>query len=123
MYLSLTSSPPIEDRGIGSQLSFVDYDIVSLSTLGHFGLYFFLAGSLLTYFHDSTKGHFEAFLIAVFFGALLEVIQLSIANRYFSLLDILANSLGASLIFLDHRLKIISKIIYWEEKFLEKYII
>lgn len=85
-------------------------------------VYFLLAGALLTYFHDTTRGHIEAFLIAVLFGALMEFLQLYVPNRHFDFKDILVNCIGASLVFLDHKAGFIGHIIRFEEFLIEKYL-
>jgi hypothetical protein len=86
----------------------------------HFLAYFGLAASLILYFHDTTKGHFEAFVVAAAFGAFVEILQIPMTGRYFSLTDIGVNILGASVIFLDHRIDVVSAVIEQEQRCLEK---
>lgn len=112
-YLSLTSNPPIDE-------SVASNSLIPLSILGHFFMYFLLAGSLLTYFHDTTKGHIEAFLVAITFGVLMESLQIYQPDRFFSFKDIFVNCLGASIVFLDHRINAVEKIISLENTLISK---
>lgn len=92
---------------------------VDFTLFYHGTAYFLLAGALLLYFHDTTTGHVEAVLFAAAFGAILELIQYGLPTRFFSFADMAINTLGASLILLDHRARIVSQIIAWEDTLLE----
>lgn len=95
-----------------------DTTVIDLTLVYHFAAYFGLAAALLLYFHDTTKGHVEAMLVAALFGASLELTQLQLPSRYFSLTDMGINLLGASLIFLDHRSRLVTRIIRIEDSIL-----
>ncbi len=105
-YLSLTPIP-IADTTI------------PIALLGHLGMYFLLAGALLTYFHDKKHGHIEAIIISGLVGLTMEVLQSQIAYRNFNVLDILINFIGASLIMLELKAPIIHKIVDLEDKLIE----
>lgn len=75
----------------------------SLGLLRHAVAYFALSAALLLYFHDTRYSHFEAIAVASTVGLGLELFQLTLGTRFFSLLDAAANTLGASVILLDHR--------------------
>ncbi len=77
--------------------------------------YFLLAGSFLLYFHDSLSGHIEAFILASVAGTALEILQMHLPYRAFSFFDLFINVLGASAVFLDHRVKAASWIIEIED--------
>lgn len=93
-----------------------------LSPVMHFTAYFLLAGALMLYFHDTTKGHVESFLIAAIFGLLMEIGQLHIPWRTFGWSDVLVNALGASVVFLDHRVGLVTWIVETEDRLIEEYL-
>lgn len=93
---------------------------ISITYLYHGVAYFFLAGALLLYFHDTPRGHVEAVLIASLFGAIIELLQYGVPGRYFSIVDLLVNTAGAALILLDHRVTFITVIIHAEDQILER---
>ncbi|MFB6203748.1 MAG: VanZ family protein [Candidatus Nanohaloarchaea archaeon] len=86
----------------------------------HFLAYFGLAASLLVYFHDTERGHLEAFLAAAGFGLLLELVQSFLPYRSFSLLDITANLAGAAVVMLDHRSRAVTAVVRCEDRLIEK---
>lgn len=122
VYLSLTPSPPVRDGDMEELLPVLESGLITLSSIGHFVLYFLFAGALLTYFHDTPKGHLEAFSIAFLFGIVMEFSQMHVPGRVFSLQDILVNMLGACLIFLDHRIGFIEDVINLEDSLIQKYV-
>ena len=94
---------------------------VGTSTNGyilHSIAYFALAAALITYFQDTQRGHFEAVLVATAFGFLIELIQMTLSYRYFGVYDALANLAGASLILLDSRSVVVSKVVETEDRIL-----
>ena len=86
------------------------------SMIFHGGMYFLLAGSLLLVFHETGHTHFMALLVAAGIGAVLELVQWTIAFRSFSLLDMTVNTIGASMIMFDHHLDVVTMIIRFEER-------
>lgn len=90
--------------------------------LAHFTAYFLLAGALMLEFHDTKKGHLEAFLLATVFGALMETVQHFLPYRAFGLNDVLINAAGAGLIFLDHHLGFVTYTIETEDRIIERLI-
>lgn len=106
-YLSLRPVP-------GSVGNYVDDFII------HLGGYFLLAGALLIYFHDTKRGHLEAIIVAAGLGLGIELLQSQIPYRYYGTDDVVANTIGASLVFLDHRSRIVTRIIEMEDRFLER---
>lgn len=93
----------------------------AVTELYHAVAYFALAAALLLYFHDTTKGHVEAVMVAVLFGTGIELTQAFLPSRFFSLADIAMNTMGASVIFLDHRSRIVTHVINTEERLLERF--
>ena len=81
--------------------------------------YFVLAAGFLVNFHDTTKGHFEAVLLAFLFGVLMEFMQTQVPGRVFSLRDMGMNLLGASIVLLDHRVRIVSEFVTLEDRMIE----
>lgn len=119
-FLSLTSNPPLVDFLVESQVDYFGDEVIPVSVLGHFMIYFLFAGALLAFFHDTRKGHWEAFFVALFFGGLMEFLQLFVGGRHFSYFDILINGFGASLIFPDHRVGFIERFIRFEDALIEE---
>lgn len=93
-----------------------------VSLIGHFSLYFLLAGFLSLYFHEKPHKNIDAVLIAGLTGIIFELIQSQLVYRHFELQDIIVNFLGASLIFLDPENRIASRIIDLENRMKEKII-
>jgi VanZ family protein len=90
LWLSLTgSSIPVPGRML---------DIPYLDKLGHFGMYaFFSAILLLDSCHWKVDGifHYLILLIPLFFGALMEILQMTLtATRKAEEIDLLANIAG-----------------------------
>lgn len=106
-YLSLRPVP----SSLGNNVNFSFLHILA---------YFFLAGALLVYFHDTEKGHLEAIMVAGIIGIGIELLQTQIPYRTYATLDVVSNLIGASLVFLDHRSRIVTRIIEMEDRFLER---
>lgn len=85
----------------------------------HLAAYFGLAGALMLYFHDTDRGHFEAFLASGLFGLTIELVQLGIPYRSFTPQDVAINFLGASIVLLDHRVKLVTEVVELEDRVLE----
>lgn len=81
--------------------------------------YFGLAAASLLYFHDTDRGVVEAFVAAVAFGTAIELLQGQVPYRYFSWADIAANTAGASLVLLDHRVEAVTAAIELEDRAIE----
>lgn len=94
--------------------------VIPPAVLYHAAAYFVFASALLLYFHDTPRGHIEAILAAVMFGIVLESVQLFLPGRLFSLVDITANTLGASIIVLDHRSRLVTRVIATEDRLLDR---
>jgi len=92
--------------------------VIPPAVLYHAAAYFVFASALLLYFHDTPRGHIEAILAAVMFGIVLESVQLFLPGRLFSLVDITA--LGASIIVLDHRSRLVTRVIATEDRLLDR---
>lgn len=90
--------------------------------LYHAAAYFAFAAALLLYFHDTPRGHVEAILTATLFGATMELLQFFITNRVFSVIDITANTLGAGLVLLDHRSRLVTSVIATEDRMIDRLI-
>lgn len=117
--------------GIGAITTFITYKSttkltaapgqdIGLSMLMLHGIaYFGLAAALLVYLHDTERGHLEAILIAAVAGLGIELIQMQLPYRFFSVTDILANTAGASLILLDYNAIVTSRIVRFEDRVLE----
>lgn len=85
----------------------------------HLSAYFGLAAAFLLKFHDTDRGHLEAFLAAGMFGLAIEIIQYGIPYRAFTLQDVGINFLGASVVLLDQRVKLVTEIVAMEDRVLE----
>lgn len=105
-YLSVTYISPDVTQPQGFDLTY----------LGHIVAYLMLSGSILLYFQDKNFSYKEAIFIAISYGLLLEFVQFKISYRSFSLIDILFNSLGASLIFLNLKMNLVRRFIAIEDK-------
>ncbi len=92
----------------------------NLTYLYHVAAYLVLAAALLLYFHDTPKGHIEAVVAASLFGAVIEVVQYGVPGRHFTLIDIGLNIFGASLVLLDHRISVVTRIIELEDRILTR---
>lgn len=90
--------------------------------LGHIGMYFVLAGALLTFFHDKKHGHADAVIIAGLTGLIMELLQSQLPHRSFDLLDIAVNFIGAGLIFLELKFPVVHRIVEFEERLIENMI-
>jgi len=88
--------------------------------LTHLMAYFCVAAGLLVVFHDTPQSHLEAILAAAAFGFVLELVQGWLPWRYFGWGDILVNTLGASLILLDHHLDAATWFINREDALIER---
>lgn len=88
----------------------------------HAAAYFVLAAALLLYFHDTPRGHVEAILTAALFGIAMESAQLFLPNRLFSPVDILVNGMGASIVLLDHRSRLVTTVIELEDRMIDRVI-
>lgn len=108
-YLSLTQSPGGGSEGPGF-----------LAIGFHLFAYFFLAGSLVLYFHNREIGYFGSVLIAGSFGLLMELGQTQIPTRVFSYNDLIINFLGASMIALDSKLGLENRIVDLEDRILRE---
>ncbi len=106
-YLSLT---PISTPDTG----------LPVAVIGHLGMYFLLAGALLTYFHDKKHSHIDAVMISGLTGLMIELIQSQLVYRTFDIIDIFVNFVGAGLIMLELKVPVVHKIVELEDKFLEK---
>jgi len=84
--------------------------------------YFVLAVGFLVNFNDTDKGHLEAVFSAFAIGLLIELMQLYIPERIFSFTDMGMNLAGASIILLDHKLKIVNEIVELEDKLIEQFL-
>ncbi len=111
-YLSLKPALPAQDAVGEGTFQF-----------GHFLLYFLLAGALLLHFHDTPRGHIEAVLAAGTFGVLIELAQLAVPVRTFSAADIAVNFLGAAVVLLDHRARVVTYLIEKEDALIERYLL
>jgi len=85
----------------------------------HFLAYFGLASAFLVNFHDTRIGHFEEAAAAFIFGFLMEVVQLSVPYRYFSIRDIGMNFAGAALVFFEAKIPVVHKVVEWEDRLIE----
>lgn len=85
----------------------------------HLAAYFGLSAAFLVYFHDTQKGHLEAVLAAGLFGLGIEILQYGIPYRAFTFQDVAVNFIGASIVLLDHRIKLVTEIVAVEDKILE----
>lgn len=85
----------------------------------HLAAYFGLASAFLLKFHDTKRGHVEAFLAAGLFGLGIEIFQYGIPYRAFTLQDVAMNFLGASIVLLDHRVELVTEIVELEDRMLE----
>jgi len=108
--------------GPGVQIPFTWDDIVGIDKLGH--LFFYLVHTILLYWTFEKQSIFKtrkqrtwwSFLLSTTLGILLEIVQFSFyPNRYFEILDIIANIIGS---YLGTRLftMVNSKILMMNEK-------
>lgn len=90
--------------GPGVQIPFTWENIIGIDKLGH--LFFYLVHTILLYwafeklgvFNSSQKRKWISFLLSAILGISLEVVQFSFyPNRYFEILDIIANIIGSYL--------------------------
>jgi len=87
----------------GDHLPEIKWEIISIDTLVHFGMYFVLSITLALAFAfknnlnlSKLKMYLILVLVGIAFGIFVELIQGSfIYRRYFDLFDILANSIGS----------------------------
>lgn len=93
-----------------------------LTVLLHFLAYFGLAAALLVFFHDTQRGILESVLVASLFGLAVEIIQLQVPTRFFSLKDIATNVAGASLVLLDHRIDAVTEVVRLEDRVIETFL-
>lgn len=107
-YLSLTYVSPDITRPQG----------VNITHIGHMIAYFILSGSLLIYFRDKPYGYKEAVSISAFYGLFLELVQFRISYRTFSGIDVILNTSGSSLIFLNLKFDLVSRFIKFEDSVL-----
>jgi VanZ family protein len=108
LWLSLTGSNiPVPGRML---------DIPYLDKLGHFGMYaFFSAVLLLDSCHWESEGkfHYLILLIPLFFGALMEILQMTLTStRKAEEIDLLANigGIAAGVLLASFAKKLIAKI-------------
>ncbi len=108
LWLSLTGSNiPVPGRML---------DIPYLDKLGHFGMYaFFSAVLLLNSCHWESEGkfHYLILLIPLFFGALMEILQMTLTStRKAEEIDLLANigGIAAGVLLASFAKKLIAKI-------------
>lgn len=85
----------------------------------HFLAYFGLSAAFLLHLHDNRKGHITAVLASFCFGLLMELVQTQVPHRFFSYEDLLMNLLGASVVMLDHRSRMVTELIEKEDRLLE----
>ena len=87
----------------GNQLPEIEWEIISIDTVVHFGMYLMLSILLAFGFIlknklnlSKLKMYLILVLVGIAFGTFVELVQGSfIYRRYFDLLDILANSIGS----------------------------
>lgn len=91
-----------------------------VAMIGHLTMYFLLAGTFLTYFHDKKHSHFDDVIIAGLAGLGMELLQSQLAYRSFNLFDILVNFVGAGLIILELKVPFVHKIVELEYQLLKK---
>ena len=108
-YLSLSNLPQKVTQPQGFDISY----------LGHFLAYFFLSSSLLVYFREKSLAYKEAIILSASYGLILEFSQSMISYRTFSLIDLVFNFSGASLIMLNLKLNLDKHFISMEDKVLE----
>ena len=108
LWLSLTGSNiPVPGRML---------DIPYLDKLGHFGMYAFFSAMLLLdscRWHSDSKFHYLILLIPLFFGALMEIMQMTFtATRKAEEIDLLANigGIAAGVLVASIAKKLLSKI-------------
>ena len=90
--------------GPGVQIPFTWENIIGIDKLGH--LFFYLVHTILLYWTFEEEALFKtrqqriwwSFLLSMILGILLEIVQFSFyPNRYFEILDIIANIIGSYL--------------------------
>ena len=90
--------------GPGVQIPFTWDNIIGIDKLGH--LFFYLIHTILLYWAFEKQSIFKtrqqriwwSFLLSTALGILLEIVQFSFyPNRYFEILDIIANIIGSYL--------------------------
>lgn len=87
--------------------------------VGHFLMYFSLAGSFLLYFHEKKHTHVDAVMLAVLTGLLFELLQSRIPYRTFSLVDAAVNTAGASLVLVERKLPVVHRVVEFEDRIIE----
>ncbi len=87
--------------------------------VGHFLMYFGLAGSFLLYFHDKKHTHIDAVILAVLTGLFFELLQSRIPYRTFSLVDAAVNTAGASLVLFEKHLPMVHRVVEFEDRIIE----
>ncbi len=90
--------------------------------LMHLTAYFVLAAAFLVNFHDTRRGHLEAIIASGGLALGLEMIQLFLPYRSFSLIDFGVSFAGASLVTLDHHIDLVTDFVELEDKVIEKLI-
>ncbi len=87
--------------------------------VGHFLMYFTLAGSFLMYFQGKKHTHLDAVALAVLTGLFFELVQSQIPYRSFSLLDASVNGLGASLVLFERYVPVVHRVVSLEDRIIE----
>lgn len=85
----------------------------------HVAAYLVLAASLAVYLQGTRRHGLNAVWVAAVFGLSLELVQGNLPTRHYSAVDVAANSLGASVVLLDHRLRIAKRIVELEDRIIE----
>ena len=86
----------------------------------HFAAYFVLAAAFFVNFHDTRKGHIESILAAGLIALGIEILQLFLPYRTFSVTDFAVSFAGASVITLDHHLGLVTRFISFEDRIIEQ---
>ena len=84
--------------------------------------YFVLASAFLVNLHDTKKGHLKAILAAGFLALGIEVVQAVLPYRSFSLIDFGVSFAGASLVTLDHHVGLFTKLVEFEDRAIERFL-
>lgn len=82
--------------------------------------YFGLSAVLVMHFHPTKHGIMESVILASAVGVGIELIQFNLTHRTFSVLDMMANTLGASLIIFDYHGFAVDKMVHLEDKMLNQ---
>lgn len=90
------------------------------SYLLHGLAYFGLSAVLMLHFHPTKHGIIESIILASAVGIGVELIQFNLAHRTFSVLDITANTIGASLVVFDYHGFAVDKIVALEDQLLDQ---